>query len=130
MQSGLRRLESGLIPRRSKCVFCILCLRRVITMVIWQELCSSLSIRISLSYLGCAWILPFGSSWNLLNSERYTNYHTLISILNTITNEFFHQMRAFLQSNKHRLRLDMLIMYCYQLSTALSYLESKNFVHR
>jgi focal adhesion kinase 1 len=40
------------------------------------------------------------------------------------------EMRAFLQTNKHRLRLDMLIMYCYQLSTALSYLESKNFVHR
>ena len=40
------------------------------------------------------------------------------------------QMRAFLQSNKHRLQLDSLIMYCYQLSTALSYLESKKFVHR
>ena len=39
-------------------------------------------------------------------------------------------MRAFLQSNKQRLQLDRLIMYCYQLSTALSYLESKKFVHR
>ena len=32
--------------------------------------------------------------------------------------------------NRQTLRLDMLIMYAYQLSTALSYLESKKFVHR
>ncbi|KAI0236774.1 Focal adhesion kinase 1 [Lamellibrachia satsuma] len=40
------------------------------------------------------------------------------------------EMRAFLQSNHQLLRLESLIMYCYQLSTALSYLESKKFVHR
>lgn len=40
------------------------------------------------------------------------------------------QMRAFLQNNKQRLKLETLIMYNYQLSTALSYLESKKFVHR
>ncbi|XP_014663511.1 PREDICTED: focal adhesion kinase 1-like [Priapulus caudatus] len=40
------------------------------------------------------------------------------------------EMRAYLQSNKHRLDLTTLIMYAYQLSTALSYLESKKFVHR
>ena len=39
-------------------------------------------------------------------------------------------MRAFLQENRYSLRVDTLIMYCYQLSTALSYLESKKFVHR
>ena len=32
--------------------------------------------------------------------------------------------------NRQTLRLDVLIMYAYQLSTALSYLESKKFVHR
>lgn len=40
------------------------------------------------------------------------------------------QMRAYLHSNKSSLRLSALIMYCYQLSTALSYLENKRFVHR
>nr|KAG5701159.1 hypothetical protein BaRGS_023268 [Batillaria attramentaria] len=40
------------------------------------------------------------------------------------------EMRAYLQNNKPRLDLVMLIMYAYQLSTALSYLESKKFVHR
>ena len=39
-------------------------------------------------------------------------------------------MRAYLQNNKHRLDLTTLIMYSFQLSTALSYLESKKFVHR
>jgi focal adhesion kinase 1 len=38
--------------------------------------------------------------------------------------------RAYLQSNKARLDLPTLVLYSYQLSTALSYLESKNFVHR
>jgi focal adhesion kinase 1 len=40
------------------------------------------------------------------------------------------EMRAYLQNNKHRLDLAALIMYSFQLSTALSYLESKKFVHR
>ncbi|XP_064486390.1 focal adhesion kinase 1-like isoform X2 [Ornithodoros turicata] len=40
------------------------------------------------------------------------------------------EMRAYLQSNKHRLDLATLISYACQLSTALSYLESKKFVHR
>ena len=39
-------------------------------------------------------------------------------------------MRAYLMTNRSKLRLDVLIMYAYQLSTALSYLESKKFVHR
>lgn len=40
------------------------------------------------------------------------------------------EMRAYLQSNKQRLDLATLILYTFQLSTALSYLESKKFVHR
>lgn len=40
------------------------------------------------------------------------------------------ELRAFLIANSDRLQLPKLILYCYQLSTALSYLESKNFVHR
>ncbi|XP_071744242.1 focal adhesion kinase 1 isoform X4 [Lepeophtheirus salmonis] len=40
------------------------------------------------------------------------------------------ELRAYLQNNKHRLDLSHLILYSHQLSTALSYLESKKFVHR
>merc|ERR1719225_1823746 len=40
------------------------------------------------------------------------------------------ELRAYLQSNKARLDLSVLLLYSHQLSTALSYLESKNFVHR
>lgn len=42
----------------------------------------------------------------------------------------FGELRQFLQSNRATLDLSTLILYAYQLSTALSYLESKNFVHR
>ncbi|XP_078674918.1 focal adhesion kinase 1-like isoform X12 [Branchiostoma floridae x Branchiostoma belcheri] len=42
----------------------------------------------------------------------------------------FGELRSFLQSNKASLDLATLILYAYQLSTALSYLESKKFVHR
>ena len=40
------------------------------------------------------------------------------------------ELRAYLQSNRNRLDLATLVLYSHQLSTALSYLESKNFVHR
>jgi focal adhesion kinase 1 len=42
------------------------------------------------------------------------------------------EMRAYLQKNQARLELDLatLVLFAYQLSTALSYLESKKFVHR
>lgn len=40
------------------------------------------------------------------------------------------ELRAYLQSNKSRLDLATLLLYTFQLSTALSYLESKKFVHR
>ncbi|XP_050545837.1 focal adhesion kinase 1 isoform X2 [Daktulosphaira vitifoliae] len=40
------------------------------------------------------------------------------------------ELRAYLQNNQSRLDLATLIQYSYQLSTALSYLESKKFVHR
>ncbi|XP_022097086.1 focal adhesion kinase 1-like isoform X2 [Acanthaster planci] len=42
----------------------------------------------------------------------------------------FGEMRTFLQEHLSELCLSDLILYCYQLSTALSYLESKKFVHR
>lgn len=42
----------------------------------------------------------------------------------------YFQLRIFLQANKGKLLSDRLVLYCYQLSTALSYLESKKFVHR
>ncbi|CAH1725163.1 unnamed protein product [Aphis gossypii] len=40
------------------------------------------------------------------------------------------ELRAYLQNNQAHLDLATLILYSYQLSTALSYLESKKFVHR
>ncbi|XP_056017629.1 focal adhesion kinase 1-like isoform X6 [Ostrea edulis] len=40
------------------------------------------------------------------------------------------EMRAYLQNNRTRLDLCTLMLYCHQLSKALSYLESKKFVHR
>ncbi|XP_029410864.1 focal adhesion kinase 1 isoform X2 [Nannospalax galili] len=40
------------------------------------------------------------------------------------------ELRSFLQVRKHSLGLASLILYAYQLSTALAYLESKRFVHR
>ncbi|XP_041484062.1 focal adhesion kinase 1-like isoform X3 [Lytechinus variegatus] len=42
----------------------------------------------------------------------------------------FGEMRMFLQTHKEELTLASLILYAYQLSMALSYLESKKFVHR
>uniref|UniRef100_A0A8D3C749 non-specific protein-tyrosine kinase n=1 Tax=Scophthalmus maximus TaxID=52904 RepID=A0A8D3C749_SCOMX len=40
------------------------------------------------------------------------------------------QLRSFLQVRKYSLDLASLILFAYQLSTALAYLESKRFVHR
>ncbi|XP_017839126.1 focal adhesion kinase 1 isoform X3 [Drosophila busckii] len=40
------------------------------------------------------------------------------------------ELRAYLKANSERLSQGTLLKYCYQLSTALSYLESKKFVHR
>ncbi|XP_011905738.1 PREDICTED: focal adhesion kinase 1 [Cercocebus atys] len=42
----------------------------------------------------------------------------------------FQKLRSFLQVRKYSLDLASLILYAYQLSTALAYLESKRFVHR
>ncbi|XP_036333785.1 focal adhesion kinase 1 isoform X3 [Rhagoletis pomonella] len=40
------------------------------------------------------------------------------------------ELRAYLKTNSKKLKRGTLLLYCYQLSTALSYLESKKFVHR
>ncbi|KAJ7326534.1 Putative serine/threonine protein phosphatase [Desmophyllum pertusum] len=42
----------------------------------------------------------------------------------------FGEMRSYLQKNRHAMNLETLLSYIFQLSTAMSYLESKNFVHR
>jgi len=39
-------------------------------------------------------------------------------------------MRAYLHTNRNQLPMDCLVLYCYQLAMAVSYLESKKFVHR
>ena len=40
------------------------------------------------------------------------------------------ELRAYLLENQSKLPLSTLVLFSYQLSTALSYLESKKFVHR
>lgn len=40
------------------------------------------------------------------------------------------ELRAYLQNNKTNLDLAQLLLFAFQLSTALSYLESKKYVHR
>ncbi|KAL5286575.1 PTK2 family protein [Megaselia abdita] len=40
------------------------------------------------------------------------------------------ELRKYLKTNSDKLKLGTLLLYSYQLSTALSYLESKKFVHR
>ncbi|KAG5900576.1 hypothetical protein JTB14_022881 [Gonioctena quinquepunctata] len=40
------------------------------------------------------------------------------------------ELRSYLQNNKNRLDLATLLLFAFQLSTALSYLESKKYVHR
>ena len=42
----------------------------------------------------------------------------------------FGQLARYLQSNKDHIETVTLLFYCYQLSTAMTYLESKKFVHR
>ncbi|XP_065061772.1 focal adhesion kinase 1-like isoform X1 [Rhopilema esculentum] len=42
----------------------------------------------------------------------------------------FGELRSYLQNQQLRIELDTLLLFIFQLSTALSYLESKNFVHR
>ena len=40
------------------------------------------------------------------------------------------ELRSYLQSHRDVLEVHTLVLFSYQLSTALSYLESKKFVHR
>jgi len=40
------------------------------------------------------------------------------------------QLREFLHRNHHRFGNVKLMSYCYQLSCAMAYLDSKKFVHR
>ena len=54
--------------------------------------------------------------------------HNLIPVPLSIF--LFPQLRSFLQVRKYNLDLATLILFAYQLSTALAYLESKRFVHR
>ena len=42
----------------------------------------------------------------------------------------FGQLARYLQSNKDHIETVTLLLYCYQLSTAMTYLENKKFVHR
>lgn len=42
----------------------------------------------------------------------------------------FGQLRTYLQNNREHIEMDTLLMYSCQLSSAMDYLESKNYVHR
>ena len=42
----------------------------------------------------------------------------------------FGQLRNYLQNNKDHIETSSLLLYSYQLSSAMAYLESKKFVHR
>ena len=42
----------------------------------------------------------------------------------------FGQLARYLQANKDHIETNTLVLYCYQLSSAMAYLESKKFVHR
>ena len=42
----------------------------------------------------------------------------------------FGQLRHYLQNNKDHIETTSLLLYCFQLSSAMAYLESKKFVHR
>lgn len=42
----------------------------------------------------------------------------------------FGQLRNYLQTNRAQLDTNTLVLYCYQLSSAMAYLQSRKFVHR
>lgn len=85
-------------------------------------------------------ILPeslFIANFDLCNSsfliakKDKTRYPLLLTHSNPVLPFFCSlQLRSFLQVRKYSLDLASLILYSYQLSTALAYLESKRFVHR
>ena len=68
------------------------------------------------------------------SSEQRELYHRLFTIEIVSFTHWWHslllQMRSYLSKNKHNITLDILLSYIFQLSTAMSYLESKNFCHR
>ena len=80
----------------------------------------SLSLSLSCSLL-CALAYPLSLSLS----------HALSLLLSRSLSLFLSlQLRSFLQVRKYSLDLATLILYSYQLSAALAYLESKRFVHR
>lgn len=42
----------------------------------------------------------------------------------------FGQLRTYLQNNRNQLETTTLLLYCFQLNSAMAYLESKKYVHR
>lgn len=64
----------------------------------------------------------------------YYTYYTVLSLPHPCSSvhlcSLYTQLRSFLQVRKYSLDLATLILFAYQLSTALAYLESKRFVHR
>ena len=109
------------------CIF--LCLLCVPIILVWMSLCSA-PVRARLLY--CFIVLSSYSAFYFLYSRCI--FMTWIQIcLNSISCFYslcLFQLRSYLQTQKLRIELDTLITYIFQLSTALSYLESKNFVHR
>ena len=42
----------------------------------------------------------------------------------------FGQLKTYLENNRDQIELITLLLYCYQLNSAMTYLESKKYVHR
>uniref|UniRef100_A0A2K6KG60 Focal adhesion kinase 1 n=1 Tax=Rhinopithecus bieti TaxID=61621 RepID=A0A2K6KG60_RHIBE len=73
------------------------------------------------------------------NEQEYFDHPHIVKLIGVITENpvwiimelcTLGELRSFLQVRKYSLDLASLILYAYQLSTALAYLESKRFVHR
>lgn len=85
-------------------------------LISWEAVCSGLfsyfGYTVSAKHRHCVFI------------EINLSIHSLIQSCLSL------QLRSFLQVRKYSLDLATLILFAYQLSTALAYLESKRFVHR
>ncbi|XP_017750599.1 PREDICTED: focal adhesion kinase 1 [Rhinopithecus bieti] len=80
----------------------------------------------------------YGELFSLVTMRQFDHPH-IVKLIGVITENpvwiimelcTLGELRSFLQVRKYSLDLASLILYAYQLSTALAYLESKRFVHR
>lgn len=87
-------------------------------------------IIMELCTLGEVWTCPRARSGPRVSLPAPLRNRKLPSRLSSVLRPRRTQLRSFLQVRKYSLDLATLILFAYQLSTALAYLESKRFVHR